>query len=109
MATRTVQVRHADGLHVRPAELVAKAAMRFDSDVALINGSLRIDAKSILNVITLGAHQGTQLTIEATGDDAEAAVAALAELLESDFAAEGGRVSVGPTGGQPNNETNEAG
>ncbi|MEO1497467.1 MAG: HPr family phosphocarrier protein [Planctomycetota bacterium] len=102
---RSVVVRHADGLHVRPAELVAKAAMRFDSDVSLVSGSLRVDAKSILNVITLGAHEGTPLVVEATGDDAEAAVAALAELIESDFSAEAVQVSVGAAG-KPTDDKN---
>ncbi|TWT46529.1 HPr family phosphocarrier protein [Botrimarina hoheduenensis] len=95
MATRCVEVRHAEGLHARPAELVARTAMRFSSEVTLANGTLCVDAKSILNVLTLGAQQGVEIKIEAVGEDADQAVATLAELIQSDFDAEAGRVAVG--------------
>ncbi|MEM9659896.1 MAG: HPr family phosphocarrier protein [Planctomycetota bacterium] len=73
------------GLHLRPAELFAKLALKFESDIEVIRGSLRVDAKSIMHVLTLGADPGTQLTIEARGPDAQQAVDALARLVERDF------------------------
>lgn len=85
-AIRTVVVNNPEGLHARPAELVARMALKFQSQVELVNGTLRVDAKSILHVLTLGAQQGTQLTIEATGDDAELAAEAIERLVASDFA-----------------------
>lgn len=87
MATRHTTVRHADGLHARPAELIAREAMRFESTVAIVRDHYRIDAKSILDVLTLGAEQGVELTVEADGPDAEAAAGAVAELIASDFEA----------------------
>lgn len=88
MATRQAVVQHADGLHARPAELVARTAMSHSAEVTLVRDEMRVDAKSILDVLTLGAAQGVELTIEASGPDAEAAAEALAQLLESDFGIE---------------------
>lgn len=90
MATRHATVQHAEGLHARPAEMVARKAMEYESSIVLANGSHRVDAKSILEVLTLGAQQGVVLLIEAAGPDEDAAVVALGELIESDFVIEVG-------------------
>lgn len=84
-ATRLVVVQHSQGLHARPAEIVAKAAMLYRAKVEIVRDGYRVDAKSILNLLTLGATQGAELRIEAHGDDASDAVQALADLIESDF------------------------
>ena len=81
----TLACSHAEGLHARPAEMIARQAMKFHADIVLANGSHRVDAKSILEVLTLGAQQGVELLLEASGPDAEEAVTALLELVESDF------------------------
>lgn len=88
MATRHAVVQHVEGLHARPAELVARLAMQYTSNIELVRDSHRVDAKSILSVLTLGAQQGIELVIEADGPDADDAVNAIAELVESDFAVE---------------------
>lgn len=85
-ATRTAIVCNPEGLHARPAELVARTALKFTSKVELIHDTLRVDAKSILNVLTLGAQQGTQLVIETNGEDAEQAAEAIERLVASGFA-----------------------
>lgn len=90
MATRQAVVRHAEGLHARPSELVARLALRFESTVELVSGSHRVDAKSILNVLTLGATTGTSLTVVAEGPDADEAAEAIAKLVESDFDGDAG-------------------
>ncbi len=87
-ATRIVVVRHADGLHARPAEMVARQAMQYQARVELVRDQRRVDARSILNILTLGAECGVQLVIEAEGDDADAAVEAIARLIESEFSTE---------------------
>lgn len=84
-ATRTVVIGIPEGLHARPAELLARTALKFQSQVELINGSLRADAKSILHLLSLGAPQGTQLVVEAVGDDAEQAADAIEQLVASGF------------------------
>ena len=83
--TRAVVLHHANGLHARPAELVARTALKFESRVEVICRNERADAKSILHLLTLGATDGSELTIEAEGADAPQAVEALAKLVESGF------------------------
>jgi len=83
---RTVKISNPQGLHARPAELFARLALQFDSKIDVIREDLRVDAKSILNVLTLGAGPGTELVLEASGDDAEEALEAIAQLVRNDFA-----------------------
>ncbi len=83
---KTVVISNPQGLHARPAELLVRLAMQFESDVEVIRDGQRVDAKSILNVLTLGAGQGTEITLQAQGTDAQEAVEALVRLIESEFA-----------------------
>lgn len=83
---KTVVISNPQGLHARPAELLVRLAMQFESDVEVIRDGQRVDAKSILNVLTLGAGQGTEITLQAQGADAQEAVEALVRLIESEFA-----------------------
>ncbi len=83
---RTVTILNTQGLHVRPAERFAKTAMQFTAEIEVICHDQRVDAKSILHLLTLGARQGTQLVLEALGDDAQQAVDELAKLVETGFA-----------------------
>jgi phosphocarrier protein HPr len=85
-ASRTVVVTNPQGLHARPADLFVKTATRFTSKIELVKGRERVDGKSILNLLTLAAVAGTQLSIEADGPDAEQALEALVKLVEADFA-----------------------
>ena len=83
--SRTVVVSNPQGLHARPADLVVKAATRFQSKVEIIKGNERVDAKSILAIFTLAALPGTELVVEAVGPDAEDALRALCELFDRGF------------------------
>jgi phosphotransferase system HPr (HPr) family protein len=65
--------------------MFARQAMQFQSRIELVFENERVDGKSILHLLTLGARKGTQLLIEADGPDAEEAVEALAELVEHRF------------------------
>lgn len=96
-AEKTVTISNPQGLHARPAELFARLAIQFDSTIEVIRDDQRVDAKSILHVLTLGAAQGTELTLQAQGNDAEAALEALVQLVESDFATDE-TMSQGSTG-----------
>jgi phosphocarrier protein HPr len=84
--SRTVVVANPNGLHMRPASLIAKLANQYESRIELVRGNERVDGKSMLEIVTLVAEHGTNLTIEASGPDAEAAVESLAELFASKFA-----------------------
>lgn len=89
MEQRTVTVGSASGLHARPAALFVKAAAAAPARVKIRVGDGRaVDARSMLSVLSLGAKQGTVVTLEADGDHAERAVDELAALLAMDLDAE---------------------
>jgi len=68
-------------LHARPAGLLAMAAATFESAIELSAGDSRADARSVLSVMGIGATSGQQVTVRATGADAEAAIAAMVNIL----------------------------
>ena len=70
---------------MRPAYLFVSTASKFESKIEVVKDDIRIDGKSVLDVLTLGATQGTKVSVEATGADAQLAVEALAELVNSGF------------------------
>lgn len=68
-------------LHARPAANFVRTAMRFSANVSLAAGEREVDAKSLLSVLALGARRGTSIRLRAEGDDAAAAIAALATTV----------------------------
>jgi len=86
--TRLVVVKNPNGLHARPADLLVKLATKYSANIFIVKGYERVDAKSILGILTLAATEGTELSIEADGSDAAAAVEALTELVSSTFGEE---------------------
>jgi phosphocarrier protein len=89
MIERTVTVASASGLHARPARIFVKAAAALPVDVRLaVEGKKPVKAGSMLGVLTLGAVQGTAVTLSADDDPegaGRAAVDELAELLATDL------------------------
>ncbi len=85
---KMVVIHHEQGLHARPAQLLARLALTYESKIEIVCNGQRVDAKSILHMLTLGAVAGTEIVIEAQGADAEAALDAIVHLVESDFAAD---------------------
>ncbi len=83
--SRTVRLVNAQGFHLRPAKLFVELASKFGSTIEVIKDDVRIDGKSILSILTLAAPQGALLSLVAQGADAQAAVDALATLIESGF------------------------
>ena len=90
VVTSTIEIHTENGLHIRPAEALARLANRFSSRLEIVYEKQRVDAKSIMEMLTLGAGQGATLQVEACGDDAEAAIAAIANLVENNFEANNG-------------------
>lgn len=82
-AQRTVTLASRNGLHARPATILVERARNFVSDIYLVANNEEVDGKSIISILTLGLGQGAKITVRASGDDAEEAVEALAELLTS--------------------------
>ncbi len=84
----TLTIEHPVGLHARPAAAFVKEANEFESDITVLHGERTANAKSILNVLTLGAHKGAQIVIRAEGADADQALEALKEMVENNFGEE---------------------
>jgi phosphotransferase system HPr (HPr) family protein len=85
-ASRTVTVANPDGLHIRAASLIAKLTGQVPAKVELVKGNQRVDATNVLQIVSLCALKGEQLLLEATGRGAHAALEALVELFENQFA-----------------------
>ncbi|MDX1946906.1 MAG: HPr family phosphocarrier protein [Pirellulaceae bacterium] len=84
-ASRMVTLLNPQGFHARPAHMFMKLASQFQCQVQILKGNEVINGKSILDLLTLGAGNGTTLCLRAIGSDADAAVDALARLVESGF------------------------
>lgn len=85
---RVVTVVNRAGIHVRPANKLAETAGRFASEVTVRSNGQCVNAKNILEVLTLAATQGSQIVVTAEGDDAEEAVDAIEKLVKGGFGEE---------------------
>ena len=85
VAERHVTILNEKGLHVRPATALSQAACKFKSRITVLADGRPVNAKSSIELLTLAATAGTDLTIRADGDDAEAAADALVKLVEDKF------------------------
>ena len=84
MVEREAVVGPEAGLHARPAAMFVKKAKQFDSDIRVVKEGREANAKSTLKVMTLGAKKDDKIFIRAEGEDAEAAVDALVELISAE-------------------------
>lgn len=85
MQETNLTIKHPEGLHARPAAEFVKTAQQFQSAITVTVGKWKADAKSILEILTLGANQGTEVHIVAEGDDEKEAIAAVTKLIENNF------------------------
>ena len=85
MTEKKVKVINRAGVHARPSALLVQTTKNFKSNIYFEKNSDRINAKSIMGIITLGAGYGTEIKIIADGEDEEEAVEAVAKLFESKF------------------------
>ena len=81
----TFKVTTEDGLHARPAGLLAKKAAEFKSKIELQHAGEAVNAKSIMMIMSLGLEKGSEVRIVANGDDANLAILALSELVKNGF------------------------
>ena len=86
MYVKDVKVQNQVGLHARPATLFIQKANEFKSSIWVEKDERRVNAKSLLGVLSLGIMGGTEIRIMAGGSDEEEAVEALVALVESGFA-----------------------
>ncbi|HEX3905043.1 MAG TPA: HPr family phosphocarrier protein [Polyangia bacterium] len=82
---RDVQVRNRLGMHARAAVRFVQSANGFKSEVKVIKDGTEANGKSIMGLLTLVAAHGVTMKVVCEGDDAEVAVVALADLVESGF------------------------
>lgn len=85
MLTKKLTVLNRAGIHARPASTIAKVSQRYTSEITLSSGSMCINAKSIMGIITLGAIYKTEITVSCNGDDEQQAMDALEKLFENRF------------------------
>jgi phosphocarrier protein len=85
ISQRVVTVRNSQGLHMRPADLLVKAAMKFRCRIELEKEGQIVDARSILGLLTLGAQFGTSLKLKAIGEDSKEAIEMLGDLFDNAF------------------------
>ena len=85
MVSKEVVINNQVGLHARPATFFIQKANEFKSSIWIEKDERRVNAKSLLGVLSLGIVQGTPMTIIADGVDESVAIATLAELLENEF------------------------
>ena len=85
MKQETVTIKNRAGIHARPSALIVKTANEYESEIFLELDDMRINAKSIMGIITLGANYKSIIQIIAEGEDEEEAVTAIARLFENRF------------------------
>ena len=85
MISRGVTIRNNVGLHARPATFIVQKANSFKSSIWVEKEDCRVNAKSLLGVLSLGITKGTAITLIADGIDESLAVEGLAELIDSEF------------------------
>ncbi|MDP2847737.1 MAG: HPr family phosphocarrier protein [Humidesulfovibrio sp.] len=84
-SVRQVLVANQLGLHARPASQIAREAQAFAASISITGTGQTVDAKSILDVLTLAAGPGSTLEIRASGQDAEMAVEKISQLFAARF------------------------
>ncbi|MBO5509025.1 MAG: HPr family phosphocarrier protein [Lachnospiraceae bacterium] len=83
MASKNVTVNLSKDAEARPVAMIVQIASQFESKVYIIDKNKKINAKSIMGMMSLGFGNGTELTVEAEGIDAESAVQAVADYIEA--------------------------
>lgn len=85
MTEKTIKITNRAGIHARPAAVLVQAAKDFSSSIYFEKGSDRVNAKSIMGILTLAATYGVEIKIIAEGEDEEKAVETLFRLFETKF------------------------
>lgn len=81
MLKKTVTIGLASGLEARPVAMLVQIASQFDSVIYVENQSTRVNAKSIMGMMTLGMNNGDHITISADGQDEDKAVKSIEQYL----------------------------
>ncbi|WP_462323287.1 HPr family phosphocarrier protein [Desulfoplanes sp.] len=85
---KTISVQNELGLHARPAAKIAQAAQKYSASIHIKIAEREIDAKSILDILSLAAPMGTDVAVKASGHDATEAVSDIVRLFKERFGEE---------------------
>ena len=85
VAARELAITNQRGLHARASAKFVKCAEAFDAEITVTRDGMSVPATSIMGLMMLGAAMGTSIMVEATGTQAEEAIEALAQLVDSKF------------------------
>ena len=85
MIEKTTTIKNKTGIHARPASVFVQTASKFKSKVQIAAKGKKVDAKSILMIMSMGLSNGTEITISADGADEADAVKTLVDLVDSKF------------------------
>lgn len=85
MQHKVLEIKNKDGLRARPAAMFVQVASKFNSQILIERGNKKINAKSIMGVLSLGVQCDEAIHLIANGEDERAAIDALAALVEKDF------------------------
>ena len=84
LVTKKLIVKNAQGLHARPAALFVQVANKFNSRISVKRGDEKVNGKSIMGILMLGAEKDSEIIIEAEGDDAQMAISDLEKVVSSE-------------------------
>ena len=85
MQKREIEISNKLGLHARASAKLTQTAGRFTSDIFVIKGTRRVNAKSIMGIMMLAAGKGTKIELEINGTDEAEAMGAVAALIDDKF------------------------
>lgn len=88
MISKQIIVENKTGIHARPAAVFVKTAASFKANITISKDGRTGNAKSMINILSLGLTKGSSITISAEGEDEKAAVDTLIKLVESKFGEE---------------------
>jgi phosphotransferase system HPr (HPr) family protein len=83
-ARKKLTVKNKQGLHARPAALFVQVANRFEANITVSRDEEKVNGKSIMGILMLGAEQGSEIILEADGKDAEAALVELERVVDKE-------------------------
>ncbi|MDR2079574.1 MAG: HPr family phosphocarrier protein [Treponema sp.] len=85
MVEHIVTIQNRAGIHARPSAMLVQTAKDFKSNIYLEKGDDRINGKSIMGILTLGASYGAEIKVIAEGEDEQAALEAMVKLFDKKF------------------------
>jgi len=81
---KKIIIKNGQGLHARPAAMFVQIVSKYNSTVTVIKDDEKVNGKSIMGILTLGAQQNSEITIQVDGDDAQKVLNELEQLLSNE-------------------------